>query len=50
MVTSFSPIGALRAGIGLRTPHYAEIVAVRPAVGWFEIHAENYMGGGPTGQ
>lgn len=37
-----------RAGIGFRHPHYAEIVATRPAVGFFEIHAENYMAGGPA--
>src|SRR5512132_448588 len=35
-------------GIGLRTPHIAEIDATRPAVGWLEVHAENYMGGGPA--
>jgi uncharacterized protein len=33
-------------GIGLRAPHLAEIVATRPAIGWLEVHAENYMGGG----
>ena len=38
----------LGAGIGLRTPHVAEIEATRPPVGWLEIHAENYMGGGPA--
>jgi len=37
-----------RAGIGLRAPHVAEIVRQRPAVGWLEVHAENYMGGGPA--
>lgn len=35
-------------GIGLRAPHMAEIVATRPALGWLEVHAENYMGGGPA--
>ena len=36
------------AGIGLKPEHYAEIVETRPDVGFFEIHAENYMGdGGP---
>jgi uncharacterized protein len=34
-------------GIGLRAPHIAEIIATRPALGWLEVHAENYMGGGP---
>jgi hypothetical protein len=37
-----------RAGIGLRAPHVAEILRQRPAVGWLEVHAENYMGGGPA--
>jgi len=37
-----------RAGIGLRAGHYREVVASRPAVGWFEVHSENYFGaGGP---
>jgi hypothetical protein len=35
-------------GVGLRGPHMAEIIATRPAIGWFEVHAENYMGGGPA--
>ena len=33
-------------GIGLRAPHVAEIIERRPAIGWLEFHAENYMGGG----
>jgi uncharacterized protein (UPF0276 family) len=36
----------LRAGIGLRAQHHAEIVACRPAVGWFEAHTENYFAAG----
>ncbi len=37
-----------RAGVGLKPEHYQDILASRPAIGWFEIHAENYMGaGGP---
>jgi uncharacterized protein len=36
-------------GIGLRTPHMAEIAAARPsAVGFLEIHAENYMAEAPA--
>ena len=31
------------AGIGLRLPHLAEVVATRPSAGWFEIHPENYL-------
>jgi uncharacterized protein len=33
------------AGIGLRAPHLAEVLATHPRVGWLEVHAENYMGG-----
>lgn len=37
-----------RAGVGLKPEHYADILGGRPDIGWFEIHAENYMGaGGP---
>jgi uncharacterized protein (UPF0276 family) len=37
-----------RAGVGLKAEHYDEILRSRPDIGWFEIHAENYMGdGGP---
>jgi uncharacterized protein (UPF0276 family) len=35
-----------RAGIGLRAPHHRALLETRPQVGWLEIHAENYMGGG----
>jgi uncharacterized protein len=35
-------------GIGLRGPHMTEILATRPAIGWLEVHAENYMGAGPS--
>jgi uncharacterized protein len=31
------------AGIGLRLPHIAEVVATRPSVGWLEIHPENFL-------
>ena len=37
-----------RAGVGLKPEHYADILGATPDVGWFEVHAENYMGaGGP---
>lgn len=36
------------AGIGLRAPHVAEVMATRPPVPWLEVHPENYMGGGPA--
>jgi uncharacterized protein len=35
-------------GIGLRSPHVAQIRDERPPIDWLEIHAENYMGGGPA--
>ena len=35
-------------GIGLRAPHVAEILATRPALGWLEVPADNYMGCGPA--
>lgn len=32
----------------MKPVHYREILETRPPIGWFEIHAENYMGaGGP---
>ncbi|HEY8594742.1 MAG TPA: DUF692 domain-containing protein [Devosiaceae bacterium] len=35
-----------RAGAGLKSEHYRDIFATRPDIGFFEIHAENYMGAG----
>ena len=34
------------AGIGLRFPHHDQVLQQRPRVAWFEVHAENYFGGG----
>jgi uncharacterized protein len=31
------------AGIGLRLPHVAEVVATAPKVGWLEVHPENFI-------
>ena len=37
-----------RGGVGLKAPHYKQILEERPDLGFFEVHAENYMGdGGP---
>ena len=37
-----------RAGLGLKPEHYRDIHELEPDVGFFEVHAENYMGaGGP---
>ncbi len=39
---------ATAAGIGLRHPHYREILARRPPLAFLEVHSENYFGaGGP---
>ncbi len=38
-----------RAGIGLRSPHIAELRRDRPAIAWLEVHSENYfVAGGPA--
>ncbi len=34
------------AGVGLRFRHHQEVLGERPGVAWFEVHSENYMGGG----
>lgn len=35
-----------RAGLGLKAEHYADVLQRLPDIGFFEIHAENYMGEG----
>lgn len=35
-----------RAGAGLKPEHYGDIFSQKPAIGFFEVHAENYMGAG----
>ena len=35
-----------RAGIGLRFQHHRTVLESHPAVPWFELHTENYLGGG----
>ena len=32
-----------QAGIGLRAQHYAEVLADWPALGWLEVHSENFF-------
>ena len=34
------------AGIGLRAPHYREVLQKLPQLGWVEVHSENFFGGG----
>src|SRR5712691_7867004 len=37
-----------RAGVGLKAQHYRTIIETLPDIGFFEVHAENYLGaGGP---
>lgn len=30
-------------GIGLRQPHYQQVLQEKPAIGWFEVHSENFF-------
>lgn len=42
-ISGLSPIG-----VGLKPQHYRDILDSQPAIGWFEVHPENYMcAGGP---
>lgn len=37
-----------RAGVGLKFRHFRDVLEARPDIGFFEVHAENYMvDGGP---
>jgi len=39
---------AARGGVGLKPRHFQQVLDVRPDVGFFEVHAENFMvDGGP---
>ena len=43
-----TPAIPARAGVGLKPQHYRAVLDTRPDIGFFEVHAENYMGaGGP---
>lgn len=33
-------------GIGMRHPHYSELLQTRPALGFIEVHSENFFGEG----
>src|SRR3984885_4220178 len=35
-----------RAGVGFKPLHFRDIIAAAQPVGFFEVHAENYMGAG----
>jgi uncharacterized protein len=48
IATTFSSVLPALAGVGFKPAHFDAIVAGARSVGFFEIHAENYMGaGGP---
>ena len=32
-----------RSGLGLKTEHFREVLGTQPDIGFFEVHAENYM-------
>lgn len=38
--------GAVRAGIGLRHPHHAEVIEQAPPLGFIEVHSENFFADG----
>ncbi|WPN56817.1 DUF692 domain-containing protein [Pseudomonas sp. P9_31] len=47
MNNSFSGLPP-RSGLGLKTEHFREVLGAQPDIGFFEVHAENYMvAGGP---
>lgn len=46
--TSYTSL-PVAAGIGLRTPHLAEVRSGLPAVAWFETHSENWLAAGEAG-
>jgi uncharacterized protein len=48
VLSTVSKMMPSRAGVGLKPEHYRVILDTRPDIGFFEVHAENYMGlGGP---
>lgn len=50
MAATLKPtMDARLAGIGLRAPHSADLLATKPALGLLEVHSENYFAdGGPA--
>lgn len=48
IASTFSSLLPARAGVGFKPAHFDAILADPSSIGFFEIHAENYMGaGGP---
>ncbi len=46
MVSVAPPVCRNLAGIGLRQPHYAQVIEEQPAVGFVEVHSENFYADG----
>ena len=46
MDTPAAGLAMQRVGIGLRQPHYAELLETRPALGFVEVHSENFFADG----
>lgn len=36
-------INGAMTGIGLRAPHYAQILEKKPDIDWLEVHTENFL-------
>jgi len=43
---TLASLRALNVGVGFKPEHFEAIVECRPKLGFFEVHAENYMGAG----
>ena len=39
-------LNPLNAGVGLRTPHFNEVLTTKPDVGFLEVHSENFFAEG----
>ncbi|MDP2008107.1 MAG: DUF692 domain-containing protein [Rubrivivax sp.] len=49
VAADMAPALPRRAGIGLKPQHFRDVLATRPDIGFFEVHAENCMvDGGPV--
>jgi uncharacterized protein len=47
-MTSANRRGIAGVGVGFKAEHFDAVMVTRPGLGFFEIHAENYLGaGGP---
>jgi uncharacterized protein (UPF0276 family) len=44
--STWAALGAPSVGVGFKPEHFEAIADTRPKLGFFEVHAENYMGAG----